>query len=242
VRLLALLLLLLLLLPPPPRLGHPVALAPAGICQPRGVSLNADSSLRRGLVRRGTALEVFTLSWMTVEAAVAVAAGIAAGSVALMAFGIDSVIEFVAALVVLRTFRAEQAARADWSEKQALRVIGVTFFLLATYIIGDGTYTLIAASKPHSSVPGIAVSAAALVVMPLLGLLKRRTGSALGSRMLLADGAESLFCAYLSATVLVGLILNTALGWWWADPVAALAIVPLVIKEGLEAMDGDDDD
>ena len=179
---------------------------------------------------------------MTVEAAVAIAAGLAAGSVALMAFGIDSVIEFVAALVVLQTFRAEQAGRTDRSEKQALRVIGVTFFLLAAYIVADAAYTLIAADKPESSVAGIAVSAAALVVMPLLGVLKRRTGSALGSRMLLADAAESLFCAYLSGAVLLGLVLNIGFGWWWADPVAALAIVPLVIKEGLEALENDDND
>jgi divalent metal cation (Fe/Co/Zn/Cd) transporter len=199
------------------------------------MALSAHSAGRDGLVRRGIALEIFTLAWMTIEAVVAVAAGLAAGSVALMAFGIDSVIEFVAALVVLQTFRAEQASRAGRSEDRALQVIGVTFFLLAAYIVADSAYTLIAASKPQSSVPGVAVTAAALVVMPLLSFLKGRTGRGLGSRMLLADAAESLFCAYLSATVLVGLLLNVALGWWWADPVAALAVVPLVIKEGLEA-------
>ena len=168
--------------------------------------------------------------------------GIAAGSVALIAFGIDSVIEFVAALVVLRTFRAEQDGHADSSEARALRVIGVTFFLLAVYIIGDAAYTLIAATKPEASAAGIAVCAAALVVVPVLGVAKRRTGSALGSEMLLADAAESLFCAYLSATVLAGLVLNAAFGWWWADPVAALAVLPLVIKEGAEALERDDDD
>jgi divalent metal cation (Fe/Co/Zn/Cd) transporter len=179
---------------------------------------------------------------MSVEAGVAVAAGIAAGSVALMAFGIDSVIEFVAAFVVLRTFRAEQAGRSDRSEKHALRVIGLTFFLLAAYIVGDAAYTLISTNKPESSVAGIAVSAAALIAMPVLGVLKRRTGRTLGSRMLLADAAESLFCAYLSAAVLVGLVLNAAFGWWWADPVAALAVVPLVIKEGFEAFEDEGND
>ena len=206
------------------------------------MSISAGSPVRRGLVRRGITLEIFTLSWMTVEAAVAVAAGIAAGSVALIAFGIDSVIEFVAALVVLRTFRAEQYDRTDSSEARALRVIGVTFFLLAVYIIGDATYTLIASTKPEASAPGIAVAAAALVVMPVLGVAKRCTANALGSEMLLADAAESLFCAYLSATVLAGLLLNAAFGWWWADPVAALAVLPLVIKEGAEALEGDGDD
>jgi divalent metal cation (Fe/Co/Zn/Cd) transporter len=204
------------------------------------MSWSAQTPSRRGLVRRGIALEVFTLSWMTVEAAVALAAGIAAGSVALMAFGIDSVIEFVAALVVLQTFRAEQSGRSERSENRALRVIGLTFFLLATYIVIDAAYTLIAGVKPESSAAGIAVSAAALLIMPLLGVLKRRTASALGSQMLMADAAESMFCAYLSATVLVGVALNAAFGWWWADPVAALAVVPLVIKEGMEALEADD--
>jgi divalent metal cation (Fe/Co/Zn/Cd) transporter len=176
---------------------------------------------------------------MTVEAAVAVAAGVAAGSVALIAFGIDSVIEFVAAFVVLQTFRAEQTGRTGRGEQQALRVIGVSFFLLAAFIVADATYTLIATRKPDSSVAGVAVSAAALLVMPSLSVSKRRTGSALGCQMLVADAAESLFCAYLSATVLVGLSLNAAFGWWWADPVAALAVVPLVIKEGLEVLEGE---
>jgi divalent metal cation (Fe/Co/Zn/Cd) transporter len=201
------------------------------------MALSAHNAGRDGLVRRGIALEIFTLGWMTIEAGVAVAAGLAAGSVALMAFGIDSVIEFVAALVVLQTFRAEQTGRAGRSEDHALHVIGVTFFLLAAYIVADSGYTLIAVSKPDSSVPGAAVTAAALVVMPLLSFLKRRTGTRLGSQMLLADAAESLFCAYLSATVLAGLLLNVSLGWWWADPVAAVAVVPLVIKEGLEAFE-----
>jgi len=201
--------------------------------------MSTHDAPRAGLVRRGIGLEVFTLSWMTVEAAVAVAAGAAAGSVALFAFGIDSVIEFVAAFVVLQTFRAEQTCRTDRGEPRALRIFGVSFFVLAVYIVGDATYTLIATSEPDSSVAGVAVSAAALLVMPSLSILKRGTGSALGSPMLIADAAESLFCAFLSATVLIGLSLNAAFGWWWADPVAALAIVPLVIKEGLEALEGD---
>ena len=205
------------------------------------MAMPASSAVRDGLVRRGIALETFTLLWMTMEAAVALAAAVTAGSVALLAFGIDSVIEFVAGLVVLQTFRAEQVGRTGRSEERALRIIGATFFLLAAYVIADAGYTLIAASRPDSSVPGIAVSAAALVVMPTLSALKRRTGARLGSQMLIADAAESLFCAYLSATVLVGLLLNTTFGWWWADPVAALAVVPLIIKEGLEAFDVQDD-
>jgi divalent metal cation (Fe/Co/Zn/Cd) transporter len=224
--------------------GRPRNHSQRGARRQRSASLSAmtaHSAVRDGLVRRGIALEIFTLSWMTVEASVAVAAGVAAGSVALLAFGIDSVIEFVAALVVLQSLRAEQAGRRARGEQRALRIIGATFFLLAAYIVADAGYTLIAATKPDSSAPGVAVSAAALLIMPSLSVLKRRMGTALGSPMLLADAAESLFCAYLSATVLVGLSLNTAFGWWWADPVAALALVPLVIKEGLEAFEGDDE-
>jgi divalent metal cation (Fe/Co/Zn/Cd) transporter len=192
---------------------------------------SAQTRSRSGLVRRGIALEIATLSWMSVEAGVAVAAGVAAGSVALMAFGLDSVIEFVAAFVVLRTFLAEQAGRGDRSEKRALRVISLTFFLLAGYIVADSAYTFVAASRPESSVAGIAVSAVALIAMPVLGVFKHRTGSALASRMLL----------YLSVTVLAGLALNAAFGWWWADPVAALAVVPLVIKEGVEVLEDEEE-
>src|SRR5436305_6062983 len=181
------------------------------------MAIGARDVQREGLVRRGVALEIFTLLWMTVEAAVAVAAGVGAGSVALLAFGIDSVIEFVAALVVLQTFRAEQTDRAgSGSEQRTLRVIGGTFFLLAAYIVAHAAYTLVTTSRPEDSLVGVAVAAAALLVMPTLSALKRRTGRALGSRMLVADAAESLFCAYLSATVLLGLILTAALGWWWA--------------------------
>lgn len=174
---------------------------------------------------------------MTVEASVAVVAGVTAGSVALLAFGVDSAIEFVAALLVLRAFRAERAGRVTiGGEQRALQLIGVTFFLLAAYIVGDAGYTLITASKPDTSTAGVAVSVAALLVMPAIAAYKRQTGNALGSRMLLADAAESLFCAYVSATVLIGLLLNAIFGWWWADPAAALVLVPLVINEGREAL------
>ena len=157
------------------------------------MAMSPRDRVRSDLVRRGIALEIFTLMWMTLEAGVAVAAGVAAGSVALLAFGIDSVIELVAARVVVRTFRAEQTGHAARGEHRAVRIIGVTFFLLAAYIVVDAGYTLIAASRPEGSAPGIAVSAATLLVMRSLSVLKRRTGTRLGSQMLLADAAESLF-------------------------------------------------
>lgn len=202
------------------------------------MTTSATNASRERLVRQGIALETFTLCWMTIEAAVAIVAGASAASVALLAFGIDSVIEFVAALVVVKAFRAEQAGRTTVGrERQALRIIGATFLLLAAYIVANAAYTLATASKPDSSAAGVAVTAAALIVMPTLAALKQRTGNALGSRMLLADAAESLFCAYLSGTVLTGLLFNAIFGWWWADPAAALAVVPLIINEGKEALE-----
>jgi divalent metal cation (Fe/Co/Zn/Cd) transporter len=143
--------------------------------------------------------------------------------------------------VVLQTLWAEQAGGIPTGERGALQVIAATFFQLAAYIAANASYVLITASEPESTAPGSAVSGAALLVMPSLPILKRGSGTALASRMLQADAAESLFYAYLFATVLVGLLLNAVLGWWWADPVAALSVVPLVIKEGLEALEDDDE-
>ena len=202
--------------------------------------MEAEALTRPRLIRRGVSLEIFTLAWMSIEAAVAIGARLAAGSVALLAFGIDSVLEFLAAAVVLRVFRAEQAGEEHpGGERRALRVIGGTFFLLAAYIAIDGAYTLLSSSEPDASTAGLIIAGAALLVMPTLAALKRRTGSELESEALLADAAESFFCAYLSGTVLIGVVLNAVFGWWWADPLAALLVIPLVVKEGLEALEED---
>lgn len=190
------------------------------------------------LRRRGFWLEYASMAWMTVEAAVAVTAGIAASSVALVGFGLDSVIEFCAAVIVVWQLRGGGEER----ETRAVKLIGVTFFALAAYLAVESIRDLATQSRPGQPVAGLAVTAAALVVMPLLALAKHRTGRALGNRTLIADAAESAFCAFTSGATLLGVGLNAGLGWWWADPVAALVIAAPAVKEGLEAWEDEDED
>ena len=187
-----------------------------------------------GLRRRGFRLEYASMAWMTAEAAVAVTAGIIASSIALTGFGLDSVIEFFAAAIVIWQLRGEGEER----ETRAVRLIGVTFFALAAYLTVESIRDLGGHARPGQSVPGLAVAAAALLVMPALAIAKRRTGRALGNRTLIADSAETAFCALTSAATLLGVGLNTWAGWWWADPVAGLIIAALAVKEGLEAWEG----
>ena len=167
------------------------------------------------LRRRGFWLEYASMAWMTVEAAVAIVAGIIAASIALIGFGLDSVIEFFAAAVVVWQLRG---TASEERETQALRLIGGTFFALAAYLTIESIIDLISQQRPGQSPAGIAVTGAALVIMPLLALAKRRTGQQLGNQALIADAAESAFCAFTSAAALIGIGLNAWLGWWWADP------------------------
>jgi divalent metal cation (Fe/Co/Zn/Cd) transporter len=189
------------------------------------------------LRRRGFWLEYASMAWMTAEAAVAVISGIIASSIALIGFGLDSVIEFFAAAVVVWQLRGTVSAER---ETRALRLIGVTFFALAAYLTVESITALVSQQHPGQSLAGIAVTAAALVVMPLLALAKRRTGQQLGNQALIADAAESAFCAFTSAAALLGIGLNAWLGWWWADPAAALVIAGLAVREGIEAWTADD--
>ncbi len=188
------------------------------------------------LVRRALRLEYATIGWMAIEAAVAITAGVFAGSVALVGFGLDSVIEAFAASVVIWQLRGGGEER----ERTALRLIAITFFLLATYIVAVAIRDLASGSRAAESPAGIAVTAAALVVMPGLGFAKRRTGRAMASEALVAEAAESLFCASLAAITLLGLALNTAFGLWWADPVAGLVISAFAVREGSEAWRGEE--
>jgi divalent metal cation (Fe/Co/Zn/Cd) transporter len=174
-------------------------------------------------------LEYASMAWMVAEAGVAVTAGIIASSIALTGFGLDSVIEFFAAAIVIWQLRGQDR------ETRAVRLIGVTFFILAAYLAAQSLRDLAAHARPAHSVPGLAVAAAALVVMPVLAAAKRRTGQALGNRTLIADSAETAFCAFTSAATLAGVGLNSWAGWWWADPAAALVIAALAVKEGTEA-------
>jgi divalent metal cation (Fe/Co/Zn/Cd) transporter len=190
------------------------------------------------LRRRGFALEYFSVAWMIAEAGVAVTAGIVAGSVALTGFGLDSVIELAAAAIVIWQLRGEAAGQDR--DTRAVRLVGVTFFALAAYLTAEGITSLVTAARPAPSPAGLAITAAALAVMPALAVAKLRTGRALGSRTLVADSAETAFCAWTSAAALLGVTLNTAFGWWQADPAAGLVIAALAIREGLETFENED--
>lgn len=199
----------------------------------------AEADRGEGL-RRGLTLEVFTVAWNLVEAAVAVTAGVVAGSVALVGFGFDSLIEVTAGAFVLRRLRAEirgaGEARVRAQGRTATRVVGITFLVLAAYILFRAGGALLHREPPDQSTVGIVLSVASLLVMPWLAWRKLSVGRELGSASLVADAKETLVCAYLSFALLLGLGLHAWMGWWWADPVAALAMVPLILHEGWEAI------
>jgi cation diffusion facilitator family transporter len=202
---------------------------------------------RDGLLRRAFRLEALTVGWNVVEGVVAVAAGAAAASVALVAFGIDSFIETASAVVVgwrfLDELRHRSPERAERAERIAGLIAGSLLLLLALYISIDALRRLLGqGARSEESLVGIALTAVSLVVMPVLGWAKLRTARALRSGALRADAYETIACAWLSLTTLVGLALNALLGWWWADPAAALVLVPLIVREGLEGLRGEDED
>ncbi len=188
-------------------------------------------------VKRGRSLEYFTIGWNTLEAVVSIGAGILAGSVALVGFGIDSIIESSSGAVLL--WRLRDDARGEQRERLALRLVGISFFLLATYVAFDAAKSFIMREPPDVSYIGIAIAALSLVVMPLLARAKRRVATSLNSRAMKADSRQTDLCAYLSAILLGGLLLNALFGWWWADPVAALVMTPIIAKEGIEALRGE---
>jgi divalent metal cation (Fe/Co/Zn/Cd) transporter len=193
------------------------------------------------LHRRAVRLEQFSIAWMLIEAGVAVTAGIIAGSLALTSFGFDSVIELVSAVLVLGRLRAElRGGQAnERAERRVLRIIAVTFFALAAYVLAGSVIDLATGARPERSPVGIALTVSSLLVMPLLGWRKRRVGSALRNPLVLADAAETMLCATLAATTLLGLVLFAAFGWWQADPVAALAVAWFAVREGREAWHGE---
>jgi len=186
-----------------------------------------------GAVARAQRIEYFTIAWNTLEGLVALLAGFLAGSVALVGFGFDSLIELASGAALLwRLHRGERAERA------ALRMVGSCFVVLALYVTWDSAHTLWSREAPRESLPGIALTTVAVVVMPLLARAKRRAAASLGSGAMRADARQSEFCMYLSAIVLGGLLLNALLGWWWADPLAGLVMVPVIGKEGIDSLRG----
>jgi divalent metal cation (Fe/Co/Zn/Cd) transporter len=193
---------------------------------------------RARLVRRAKHLAWIGLAWHGVEAAVAVLAGVAAGSIALIGFGADSVIEAVAAVIVLWRF-GDSRSGSERAELRAQKLIGASFFLLAAYVGVEALRTLIAADHPQVSWVGIGLAALTLVVMPVLAAAKSRVGEQLGSSATKSEGRQNQLCAYLSAALLIGLGGNALLGLWWLDPVSALAIAAVAVSEGREAWRGE---
>lgn len=190
-------------------------------------------------LRKALRLEYFTITWNVIEAVVAIGAGIVAGSIALVGFGFDSSIEGFAASVVIWQLRG---AQDEEQERRALKLIAVTFFVLAAYVIFESVRDLVTSSEPETSGIGIAVAVVSIIVMPTLGFAKKRLAEQMGSSVLRADAAETFLCSWLSVILLVGLVLNATVGWWWADPVAALGIAWLALREGREAWEGEEDD
>ncbi len=194
---------------------------------------------RSGFVRRGLRLEYLTLAWNSLEAVIALIAGIVAGSIALVGFGIDSVIECSSGVVLVWRLRTDaEVHRREHVERIALRLVGISFLLLAAYVACEAMSTLLKRDVPEHSLPGIVLAVASLIVMPLLARAKRVVAHGLNSGAMHADSRQTDLCAYLSAILLGGLLLNAALGWWWADPVAGLVMVPIIAKEGVDALRG----
>ena len=188
-------------------------------------------------IRRGRRLEYFTLGWNLTEALVAMVAGLFAGSIALIGFGVDSVIESLSGAILLWRLQVHDAH--DNREQRALKLVAVSFFLLAVYVGFEAIKSLVEHEAPNTSVVGIVLAIVSLIVMPLLARAKRRVAARIESRALVADSRQTDICAYLSAILLSGLLLNALFGWWWADPIAALCMLPLIIREGFESFRGD---
>jgi divalent metal cation (Fe/Co/Zn/Cd) transporter len=198
-----------------------------------------DALERSAAVLCGRRLEYFTVVWNTLEGLVAVISGIFAGSISLVGFGLDSFIEVTSGSVLLWRMSVDsEVHRRETNERRALRIVGVCFLLLAVYILYDSISGLWSKRPPEHSVPGIILACASLIVMPILSRAKRKVGRALGSAAMHADAKQTEFCTYLSAILLAGLLLNAFFGLWWADPLAALIMVPIITKEGIEGLRG----
>jgi divalent metal cation (Fe/Co/Zn/Cd) transporter len=193
---------------------------------------------RDRLIRRARLLAWAGLGWHGVEAAVAIGAGIVASSVALVGFGADSLVEAVAGIVVLWRFAAARAG-SDAAERRAQRLIAASFYAIALYVAVEAARGLIGGDEPEASWVGIGLAAVTLVTMPPLAIAKARLGERLGSAATRSEGRQNMLCAYLSAALLAGLLANAALGWWWADPVTALVIAGVAVREGREAWRGE---
>src|SRR5712691_3734976 len=195
---------------------------------------------RVSLIKRGRRLEYFTIAYNSLEGLIAVIAGLMAGSIALVGFGFDSLIEVTSGSALLwRLHLDADESRRERVEAVTLRIVGVCFLLLAAYVSYDSIKSLIWREQPHESIPGIILAIASLIVMPLLARSKRQVARGIRSGALIADSKQTELCTHLSAILLAGLLLNALVGWWWADPVAALIMVPIIVKEGIEGLRGE---
>ena len=186
---------------------------------------------------RGKRLEYFTIAWNTLEGLVAVIFGAMAGSVSLVGFGIDSFIEVTSGSTLLWRMSVDaDEEKRERNEKLSLRIVGVCFLALAAYVAYESAFDLLSRKQPEHSIPGIALACVSLIVMPLLSRAKKKVGNSLASAAMRADAKQTDFCVYLSVILLAGLLLNAALGWWWADPIAALIMVPIISKEGIDGI------
>ena len=194
---------------------------------------------REAWVRRGRWLSWTTLGYNSVEGLVAIGVGMLAGSIALVGFGFDSAIELAASAAALWRLNADvNPVERERAELLTLRIVGLLFLALALYVTVDAANALLKREPPETSTVGIVLAGASLVVMPLLARAKRKVATALGSRALRSEAQQTQLCTYLSAILLAGLTLNALFGWWWADPAAALIMVPIIGKEGVEALRG----
>ncbi len=195
---------------------------------------------RAGQVRLGIWIELVTIVWMVVEASVALSVGFATRSVSLQGFGLDSIVELIAGGILLWRLLVEQGGnsleRVEVAERRASWVTAISLFALAVYIVGESAFAFLTRTQPEASWWGVGLAVAAAIIMPLLWQGKLRVARRIGSAALKADAACSVTCAYMSLTLLAGLLLNRLFGWWWADPLAALALVYFLIREGREAL------
>ena len=205
----------------------------------RPVTLQAGGPQWQRQARRARQLSWLSLAYMTAEGTIAITAAVLAGSVALLGFGLDSIIEGLASVIIIWRLTGSRTLSEE-AEQRAQKAVAVTFFLLAPYIAADAIRTLADNDKPSTSWLGIGLSIASLILMPLLGVAKKRIGASIESHATEGEGTQNLLCAYLAAAVLIGLLANTLLGLWWLDPTVGLLIAALAIREGKEAWNGDD--
>lgn len=209
------------------------------VVRPGGAAGNpAPSQEWLGAARKAKALSWLSLVWMSLEGGIAIAAGIAAGSIALIGFGIDSAIEGVASVVIIWRFTGARTL-SPAAEERAQKLVALQFFLLAPYVSFEAIQALVNAEHPEVSALGMALTASSVIGMPLLGIAKQRVARTLGSQATHGEGTQNLLCAYLAAAVFLGLAGNALFGWWWLDPVAALAIAGIALREGIVTWQGE---